>query len=168
VNPFKHMILTLGLSVASLVLLGSGAAFARAGGGGFHGGGFHGGGGFHAAPAFHGGFGARAAPLVHAGVGFRGIATAPVHGVGFYRGGLAGGGYRPLPAPGFTVGPRYHGSLGRAWIPGYWGFRGGARVWIAGAYVTGPYPGWIWVAPHWSWNGFQWVWLEGTWAPPAY
>jgi len=54
------------------------------------------------------------------------------------------------------------------WVPGYWGLHGGARYWIAGAYMTPPTPGWIWVNPQWTWNGYQWVWQEGYWAPPSY
>ena len=51
-------------------------------------------------------------------------------------------------------------------MPGYWGFRGGARIWVGGGYLTPPYLGWVWIAPQWTWNGATWIWQEGTWAPP--
>jgi hypothetical protein len=137
-------------AVLGLALLAApAAAFARGGGhggGGHAGGGFHGGGGFHAAPAagFHGGFHAAApyggfrGPAVRVGPGFRG----PVVGV------------RPVG--------------GRVFIPGYWGFRGGVRVWIGPGWSYAPYDGWNWVSPHWAWNGYTWVWQQGYWAPPVY
>jgi len=163
----KHFILALGLSVAGLVAVAPTDAFAH--GGGFHGGGagFHGGGGFHAAPiAFHGGGGFHGP-----GVAFHG---APVYrggfgGGGYVRGGFAAphvyGGYRGVIAPRVGVGIR---PVGHVWVPGYWGYRGGARLWIAGSYMMPPTPGWVWIAPQWSWNGYQWVWQEGYWAPPSY
>jgi hypothetical protein len=140
VKHLKHLLVALGLSVVGLIALAPSNAFAR--GGGFHGGGFHGGGGFHAAPAFRGG---------------------PV-----YR-----GGYRAAMTPRFGFGPRHYGPVGayrfgRTWVPGYWGWNSGARVWIAGAYATPPNVGWIWIAPQWRWNGGQWVWQGGYWAPPQY
>ena len=51
-------------------------------------------------------------------------------------------------------------------MPGYWGWNGGARLWIGGAWTLPPYAGALWVAPHWVWNGYQWVWQNGSWAPP--
>ena len=56
----------------------------------------------------------------------------------------------------------------RVYVPGYWGYHSGVRVWIGGSWAFPPYAGWFWVAPHWQWNGYQWVWQEGYWAPPAY
>jgi len=50
---------------------------------------------------------------------------------------------------------------GRFWHPGYWGWRGGARVWIGPGFGVGFYPGCAWVQPDWVWNGYQWVWQEG-------
>ena len=101
------------------------------------------------------------------------ITTKPVghpvfHNVGapVYRGAYPGGF-----APHVVVGPRYYGpgvGFGRAWVPGTWRWNGGVRVWIAGSYITPPYPGWLWVAAHWSWNGGTWVWQDGYWAPPQY
>ena len=55
---------------------------------------------------------------------------------------------------------------GRFWHPGYWGWSGGARVWIGPGWGVGFYPGCAWVQPGWVWNGYQWVWQEGYWAPP--
>lgn len=145
-NRFKQVLVVLGLSVVGLVALAPSSAFAR--GGGFHGGGFHGG-GFRAAPTFHGG-------------GFHG---APV----FHGGPVYHGGFHGVVAPRIGVGPRYYGpGFGRTWVPGYWGWNHGVRIWIGGAYMTPPSPGWLWVAAHWQWNGFQWVWQDGYWAPPQY
>jgi hypothetical protein len=64
---------------------------------------------------------------------------------------------RPVPPSRFHV-----------WVPGYWGVRGGARVWIGSAWMLPPYSGWVWVQPGWVWDGYQWIWQEGHWAPPAY
>lgn len=166
----KHFILALGLSVAGLVALSPTDAFAHGGGfhgggAGFHGGGagFHGGGGFHAAPAFHG------VGYHGGGVAFHG---APVYQGGFARGGFAAprvyGGYHGVVAPRVGVGFGVRPVGGHVWVPGYWGWRGGARIWIAGSYMMPPTPGWVWVGPQWSWNGYQWVWQEGYWAPPSY
>jgi hypothetical protein len=58
--------------------------------------------------------------------------------------------------------------VARAWNPGYWGFRGGARVWIGGGWLYPPYAGALWVAPQWVWNGYTWVWQTGYWEPPVY
>jgi hypothetical protein len=131
-------IVTVVLGLALMAL--PAAAFARGGGhggghgGGFHGGGFHGG-GFHGAPAagFHGGF--RGAP-----------------GAGWH------GGFRGAPAVGGIHG-RWVGN--RFWHPGYWGWRGGARIWIGPGWGVGFYSGCAWVQPGWVWDGYQWVWQEG-------
>ena len=159
-NHLKRLLVVLGLSVVGLVALAPSSAFAR--GGAPHGG------GFHAAPAFHGG-GFRAAPTFHSTGGFRGGPCFHNVAAPGYHGGYHGVG------PRLMVGPRYHGPavgfgrpFGQAWVPGYWRWNGGVRVWIAGAYMTPPYPGWFWVAAHWSWNGVQWVWQDGYWAPPQY
>ena len=65
--------------------------------------------------------------------------------------------------------PAYRGvPVARAWAPGYWGYHGGTRVWIGGAWSYPPQPGWVWVAPHWQWNGYQWAWQQGYWAAPTY
>jgi len=155
-NRLKQLLVVLGLSVVGVIALVPARAFAHGG----HGGGFHAapafhGGGFHAAPAFRGGVPFRAAPVFHG-------APGPV-----YRGGFHG-----VVAPRVMVGPRHYGPpvvrVARTWVPGYWGWNRGVRVWIGGAFVTPPSPGWTWVAAHWSWNGVQWVWQGGYWAPPVY
>ncbi|HEX3697681.1 MAG TPA: hypothetical protein VH374_20075 [Polyangia bacterium] len=106
---------------------------------GWRGGGGHMGGG-------HGGFGG----------GGHGFHSAPVGrvGVGVHVGG---------PGVRFGVRPGFRANV---WVPGYWGFRGGARLWFGGGWYAPPYDGWIWVAPQWAWNGYQWVWQEGHWAAP--
>ena len=138
----------------SLILIGAllsgllaapGVALARGFGGGGHmgHGGFGGGGHF-----FHGG------PVGHVGVG--------VH---------VGGPAVRIGAPGvrFGVGVRPFAPVrGHIWVPGYWGYRGGARIWFGGGWYAPPYDGYIWVAPQWVWNGYEWVWSEGHWAPPGY
>ena len=77
-----------------------------------------------------------------------------------YRGAWGGGygyGYR---APAITgIGGRWVGN--RFWHPGYWGWRGGARLWIGPGWGVGFYPGCSWVQPGWVWNGYQWLWQEG-------
>jgi hypothetical protein len=65
-------------------------------------------------------------------------------------------------APRYGVGVR---PAARVWVPGYWGWNGGVRVWIGGAWAVPPQYGWSWVAPHWAWNGYTWVWQQGYWAP---
>jgi hypothetical protein len=55
---------------------------------------------------------------------------------------------------------------GHVWVPGYWGSRAGARIWIGGGWYAPPHAGWIWVQPQWVWNGYQWVWQDGRWAAP--
>lgn len=132
------------LLISGLTLVGlTGAAHAQGwrGGGGGHG---HGGG--FAAPAR----GFRGAPVAAPARGFHG-APRP------YFGHAAPVYARPL-AP----------SRAHIWVPGYWGFHGGTRVWIGGAWALPPYAGWTWVGPQWTWNGYNWVWVEGHWAAPAY
>ena len=154
-------------AVLGLTLLGTpataSAAGWRGGGGGMHaaaaGGGWHGssGGGFHAAPAagWHGGAYAQNRYVTpHAAVPYRG---------GYYSG------YRGY-APHYGYAPRYGVGVhaGRVWVPGYWGWNNGVRIWIGGSWALPPQPGMIWVAPHWAWNGYTWVWEQGYWAPPTY
>jgi hypothetical protein len=137
-------IVTVVLGLALMAL--PAAAFARGGGhgGGFHGGGFHGG-GFHGG-GFHGG-GFHGAPAAGFHGGFRGAPGAGWHG-----------GFRGAPAIGGIHG-RWVGN--RFWHPGYWGWRGGARLWIGPGWGVGFYPGCAWVQPGWVWDGYQWVWQEG-------
>jgi hypothetical protein len=85
------------------------------------------------------------------------VYRAPVNRAPVYRAPV----YGPRPV---VVHPVAAGH--RVFVPGYWGFHGGARVWIGGAWAFPPYDGWIWVQPQWIWNGYTWVWSEGHWAPP--
>ena len=139
--------------------------------GGHGGGGFHGGGG----SAFHGGghafgrrlsrrggggrAGARRQPDLRRGAG-QGAYAAPHHGG--YAVAPYGGGWRVHPYSAVGVGLRP--SPRHVWVPG-WGFRGGARIWIGGAWLL-PQTDWAWIGPHWQWTGYNWVWQQGYWAPP--
>ncbi|HXI55078.1 MAG TPA: hypothetical protein VNO55_03410 [Polyangia bacterium] len=136
----------IGALLAGLVGMPAGASAQgwRGGGGHVGGGGAHFGGG---GARFGGGGG-------HAGGWFSG------HG---YRGGFYGGG--PAVHLGVHAGVPVRSHV---WVPGYWGWRGGARIWIGGGWYAPPYDGWVWVAPGWVWNGYQWVWQEGRWAAPGY
>ncbi|HUK63036.1 MAG TPA: hypothetical protein VLV15_06880, partial [Dongiaceae bacterium] len=73
-----------------------------------------------------------------------------------YTGGYRGAFVRPV-AP-----SRFH-----VWVPGYWGWNGGVRVWIGGAWLLPPYAGWSWVPAGWVWNGYTWVWANGHWGAPG-
>ncbi len=152
--------------IAALLFLAPGIASAQGGhgGGGFHGGGaaVHGGGhatagGYHAA-AVGGGWRGGSRTYVAAG---HGAYVAP------HRGGDSvtpyGGGWRVHPYS--AVGVGFRPSPRHVWVPGYWGSRGGARVWIGGAWLL-PQTDWAWIAPHWQWTGYNWVWAQGYWAPP--
>jgi len=113
-----------------------------------------------------------AAPGIASAQGWRGTPPHPAQG------------YHPAPGVGRGyVAPRYAApryaaprtfvrpvapSRAHVWVPGYWGSRRGTRVWIGGAWLVPPYPGWIWIGPQWVWNGYQWVWAEGHWAAPSY
>ncbi len=74
-----------------------------------------------------------------------------------------GGGWRVHPYSAVGIGVRP--SPRHVWVPGYWGWRGGARVWIGGAWLL-PQTNWVWIAPHWQWDGATWVWAQGYLAPP--
>jgi hypothetical protein len=139
----------MGLTVITGLMLLAGPGTASAAG-------WRGGG---SAPAIHGGH------LAQVG-GWRGapVAPAPV-----YRGGYApryvtpGYAYPRYVSPGYTYPVR---PVNRVYVPGYWNWSGGTRVWVGGAWAYPPYAGWAWVAPHWAWNGYAWVWETGHWAPP--
>jgi hypothetical protein len=153
---------------------GGGRSFGGGGGHSFAGGGGHSFAGGGRAPmggggGWRGGFGGAARP----GYGFRGAS-------GGFRGAPVNRGFAP-PAARYGYGPRYVPRYGygahyggrpffpartRAFVPGYWGFRGGARLWIGSSWVLPPYEGWMWVAGQWVWNGYSWVWQDGYWAPP--
>jgi hypothetical protein len=59
--------------------------------------------------------------------------------------------YGPAPGPGF------------AWVNGYWGWRGGNHVWVAGSWVRPPRPHAVWVAPRWERYGNRYRFHEGRW-----
>ena len=83
--------------------------------------------------------------------------------------GWRGGGYRVYPHPGYGApyGARpFLPAHTRVFVPGYWGFHSGVRVWIGGSWVLPPYEGWVWVPGNWIWNGYSWVWQDGYWSPP--
>src|SRR6185295_9576900 len=66
------------------------------------------------------------------------------------------------------VGPRYERPASRVWVPGYWGWRGPRRMWIAGSWAMPPQPGLVWMPARWVWSGYTWVWQDGYWAPAPY
>ena len=122
---------TAAVSTAVVSTAAVSTAAAFHGGGGFHGGGFQ--------PARRPGSGAgSAARRRPGGAAVMAATCAP----------LIGG-----------IGGRWVGN--RFWHPGYWGWRGGARLWIGPGWGVGFYPGCAWVQPGWVWNGYQWVWQEG-------
>ena len=61
----------------------------------------------------------------------------------------------PPPAPS----PRHQ------WIPGYWGWRGNAHVWMGGHWAVPPAYGYVWDPARWENNGGAWVLHEGHWRP---
>jgi hypothetical protein len=111
------------VTVASLLMLGSGSTAFAQHGGGFHGGGFRGG-GFHGG-GFHGG-GFRGGGF-HGG-GFRG---GDFHGGGFYGGGF--GGFRG--GLGYRGSYGYRRSYGRGWGP-WWGLGLGLYLPVLPWYYT--------------------------------
>ena len=58
--------------------------------------------------------------------------------------------YAP-PGPGFI------------WVKGYWSWRGGRHVWIAGRYERPPRGHHHWVEPRWERRGGRYVFIEGRW-----
>jgi len=80
--------------------------------------------------------------------------------------GCAGGGYyyasTPPPAVrvearGFAPGPGY------VWINGYWGYRGGSHVWVAGRWERPPHARARWIEPRWERRGNRYAFREGRW-----
>jgi hypothetical protein len=155
-SGFSKVLRPVGLVAAlALVLVGApGAAMAA---------GWHGGGGGHVGGGHFGG------GAVHAGVGF--------HGGGWRGGGaVASPRYAQVPGGAYHKGysPNYYNhyyatptrAVARVYVPGYWGWRGGARVWVGPTWAYPPSPGWVWVPAHWAWNGYSWVWQNAYWAPP--
>lgn len=49
------------------------------------------------------------------------------------------------------------------WIPGYWAFRNGQQMWVAGHWETPPHPGARWVSPRWDRQGDGYVFVQGYW-----
>jgi hypothetical protein len=121
-------------------------------------------------------------PGISSAQGWRGSPSGGFHGGGGGWHGTPGSGWGGHPTPGGGYSGGWHGGpayphpyvaprpvpQSRVWVPGFWGYSGGVRVWIGGAWSTPPYDGWVWIAPHWAWNGYQWVWQNGYWAPPTY
>jgi hypothetical protein len=54
-------------------------------------------------------------------------------------------------------------SVSHVWIPGYWSWRTGAWVWIAGCHVVRPRPAAVWVPGHYARHAHGWVWTRGHW-----
>ena len=51
---------------------------------------------------------------------------------------------------------------GHYWAPGYWGWRGGKHVWVAGHFVR-ERPGHHWVPHRWEQREGRWHLHEGFW-----
>jgi hypothetical protein len=49
------------------------------------------------------------------------------------------------------------------WINGYWAWRGGRHVWIAGRYERPPQGHRRWVEPRWERRGGNYIFIEGRW-----
>jgi hypothetical protein len=54
-------------------------------------------------------------------------------------------------------GPRY------VWVPGYYGWRGGAYAWVAGRWEMPPRPRAVWVQGRWYQDRRGWYFREGHW-----
>jgi hypothetical protein len=66
------------------------------------------------------------------------------------------------PAPIFEArivapGPRY------VWVPGYYGWRGEAYVWVAGRWEIPPRPRAVWVSGRWYRDRRGWYFRQGHW-----
>jgi hypothetical protein len=51
---------------------------------------------------------------------------------------------------------------GYVWAPGYWGWRGGAHVWIGGHWI-GERRGYHWVPDRWEQRGDHYHYWKGHW-----
>ncbi len=60
--------------------------------------------------------------------------------------------YEVVPAP----------RVGRAWVPGYWEWRGRGHVWVAGHYVA-QRPGYYYEQPRWVSTHRGWHHVNGGW-----
>lgn len=78
----------------------------------------------------------------------------------------------PAPAPQVVVmappPPRHEVVYARpspyhVWVPGYWAWRGGRHVWIAGHYDLPPRGYRTWVEPRWERRGGSYIMIEGHW-----
>lgn len=49
------------------------------------------------------------------------------------------------------------------WIPGYWAWRGGRHVWMAGHYELPPHGHHAWQEPRWERRGGNYIFIEGRW-----
>jgi len=49
------------------------------------------------------------------------------------------------------------------WIAGYWGWRGGAHVWLPGHWALPPGGGYVWEPARWENEGRAWVFYDGHW-----
>src|SRR5216684_2718343 len=81
-------------------------------------------------------------------------ASARGGGAHFGRGGGFGGHVYGAPGGHFGGGFGVHPGFGvrtNVWVPGYWGWRGGARLWIGGGWYMPPYAGWLWIPGNWYW-----------------
>lgn len=54
-------------------------------------------------------------------------------------------------------------SPNHIWVPGYWAWRHGRHVWIAGHYETPPRGYRSWEEPRWERHGGSYVFIEGRW-----
>lgn len=52
---------------------------------------------------------------------------------------------------------------GYVWINGFWGWRAGRHVWIAGHYERPPHGRRAWVEPRWERRGGNYFFIEGRW-----
>jgi hypothetical protein len=69
------------------------------------------------------------------------------------------------PAPVFGAPPPF--APHQAWVPGYWDLSGSTWVWVEGAWVAPPNPGFFWIPPHWAPVANRWYWEGGHWAAPG-
>jgi hypothetical protein len=58
----------------------------------------------------------------------------------------------------FAPPSRFH-----VWIPGYWAWRGGRHVWVAGHYEMPPHGQHLWHEPRWERRGGSYIFVEGRW-----
>ena len=50
------------------------------------------------------------------------------------------------------------------WVNGYWSWRGGRHVWIAGHYELPPRGQRVWIEPRWERRGGSHIFIEGRWS----